>query len=144
VSEDSDRLAILALLDRYAEALDSRRWELLEEVFDPEVVFDFGPAWQTVGLDQALARIRSALDVCAATQHLQSNYRIEIDGGRARSRVYVRAFHLGAGSAAGRHYEMGGEYRDELRRGADGWRSVRRVGRMHFELGDPAVLAPKG
>jgi len=144
VSEETDRLAILALLDRYPEALDSRRWELLEEVFDPGVVFDFGPDWQTQGLGAAVARIRAALEPCASTQHLQGNYRIEIDGDRARSRVYVRAFHLGAGSTAGRHYEMGGEYRDELRRGEEGWRSIRRVGRMHFQWGDPAVLAPSG
>ena len=142
MGEDSDRLAILALLDRYAEALDFRRWELLDEVFHPEVVFDFGPDWQTRGRDDAVARIRSFIDVCGPTQHLQSGHRVEIEGDCARSRVAVRAFHLAAGRASPGYYEMAGEYRDELRRGRGGWRSVRRVGRMRFESGDPAVLEP--
>ncbi|MGE4652993.1 MAG: nuclear transport factor 2 family protein, partial [Myxococcota bacterium] len=146
LSEAEDRLAIVALLDRYTEALDTRRWELLDEVFDPDVVFDFGPDWQTRGRGAAVERIRAALDACGPTQHLQGNHRIEIEGDRARSRVYVRAFHAAADPAeraAGRFYEMAGEYRDELRRGSDGWRSLRRVGRMRFEVGDREVLAPK-
>jgi len=146
VSEAEDRLAIVALLDRYAQALDTRRWELLDEVFDPEVVFDFGPDWQTRGRGEAVARIRASLNACGPTQHLQGNHRVEIDGDRARSRVYVRAFHAAADPgerAAGRFYEMAGEYRDELRRGPEGWRSLRRVGRMRFEVGDREVLAPK-
>ena len=78
MSEAKDRQAIVALLDRYAQALDTRRWELLDEVFDPEVVFDFGPDWQTRGRDAAVARIRASLNACGPTQHLQGNHRIEI------------------------------------------------------------------
>ena len=61
-------------------------------------------------------------------------------GDGARSRVYVRAFHLGIGQASGKTYEMGGEYRDELRRTPEGWRITRREGVVFWEIGSRAVL----
>jgi hypothetical protein len=138
-AELADRIEIVALLDRYAEALDSRRFELLEQVFAADVDFDFGE-WRTRSLAEAVATIRSYLDGCGPTQHLLGNYRIELDGDRARSRVYVRASHLGVGAMAGRIYEMAGEYEDELRRTPRGWRSVARRGRVFFEIGSREVL----
>jgi hypothetical protein len=139
--EPEDRTLIVALLDRYAEALDSRRFELLEEVFAPDVVFDFGE-WRAQSLPEAVAAIRRYLDGCGPSQHLLGNYRVEVDGDRARSRVYVRASHVGVGRAAGQSYEMAGEYADELRRTPRGWRSVARTARVFFELGSREVLGP--
>ena len=135
----ADQREIVRLLDRYAEALDTRTWALLDEVFAPEVEFDFG-AWRATSRAEAVAAIRSYLDACGPTQHLLGNYRVEIDCERATSRVYVRAFHLGIGAAQGLVYEMGGEYRDELRRTPDGWRSFRRHASVLFETGSRAVL----
>ena len=134
-----DRILIVALLDRYAEALDSRRWELLEQVFAPDVDFDFGE-WRARSLPEAVATIRSYLDGCGPSQHLLGNYRVEVEGDRARSRVYVRASHTGVGRAAGLCYEMAGEYADELRRTPQGWRSVARTARVFFELGSREAL----
>lgn len=140
--EDVDaRWEIAAVLDRYAEALDSRRWELLTDVFVPELEFDFGE-WVANSREEAVATIRTYLDGCGATQHLLGNYRIAVNGETAVSRVYVRAFHLGTGSAAGKTYEMGGEYRDALRRTPEGWRSFRREGVVFWETGSREVLGP--
>jgi hypothetical protein len=74
------------VLDRYAEARDTRRWALLSEVFVPELEFDFGE-WTASSREQAVAMIRTYLDDCGPTQHLLSNYRIDINGDAARSRV---------------------------------------------------------
>ena len=138
-----ERWEIVRVLDRYAEALDQRRWELLDRVFAPDLEFDFGE-WVTRSRADAVAAIRSYLDGCGPTQHLLGNYRIEIDGDRATSAVYVRAFHLGVGGAEGQVYEMGGEYRDELRRTPEGWRSVKRKGVVFWETGSRAVLGGDG
>ena len=135
------RWEIAGVLDAYAEALDRRKWALLDEVFAPELEFDFGE-WVARSREEAVTSIRSYLDGCGPTQHLLGNYRIDVEGETARSRVYVRAFHLGVGDAAGKTYEMGGEYRDELRRTEAGWRIASRRGRLHFEQGNPAVRAP--
>jgi hypothetical protein len=134
-----DRAEITAVLDRYAEALDERRWELLEEVFAPEVAFDSGE-WVVRGRPEVVAQIRSYLDGCGPSQHLLGNHRVILEGDRARSRVYVRAFHACKDRSDPRVYEMGGEYADELLRTPSGWRSVRRSLRVLFELGSRDVL----
>jgi 3-phenylpropionate/cinnamic acid dioxygenase small subunit len=141
VDTASDRTEIIALLDRYAEALDQRRWALLDEVFSSDVEFDFGE-WRVNALTDAVATIRSYLDGCGPTQHLLGNYRVQIDGDQAQSQVYVRAFHRGLGEAADKTYEMGGEYDDLLRRTPSGWRSVKRTARVLFETGTREVLGP--
>lgn len=137
----ADHREIVRALDRYAEALDGRDWTLLARVFTPNVVFDW-QLWQAESLEAAVASIRQFLDGCGPTQHLLGNYRVEFDGDRAHSACYVRAFHIGVGSRAGLHYEMGGEYRDEWRRTAEGWRSEKRLARVIFEHGDRSVLGP--
>jgi len=139
--EMQDRIEIIGVLDRYAEALDQRRWGLLEQVFAPDVDFDFGE-WSAHSLPEAVATMRSYLDGCGPSQHLQGNYRVLLDGDRAKSRVYIRASHVGVGPAAGKSYEMTGEYEDELRRTPAGWRSVKRRARVFFELGSREVLGP--
>ena len=62
------------------------------------------------------------------------------DGDRARSRVYVRAFHACKDRSDPRVYDIGGEYQDELRRTPEGWLSVHRTMRMFFEHGTRDVL----
>jgi hypothetical protein len=136
-----DRVAIVEALDAYAEALDSRRWEQLERIFAPDVEFDFGE-WCVTGRDEVAATIQQYLGGCGPTQHLLGNYRVQLDGDTATSAVYVRAFHIGVGETAGLTYEMCGEYRDEFRRGRDGWRSLRRKGRVFLEVGSREVLRP--
>jgi 3-phenylpropionate/cinnamic acid dioxygenase small subunit len=139
MNEEADRSAIIRVLDRYAEALDRREWALLDQVFAANVEFDFGE-WTARSRDQAVAAIRSYLDGCGPSQHLLGNYRVEVDGDRATSQVYVRAYHQGVGAAEGQTYEMGGEYLDELERGPGGWLSVRRKGVMLWEQGSRGVL----
>ena len=143
MGSDADHREIAGVLDRYAEALDTRRWGLLTEVFAPELEFDFGE-WTVTSREEAVATIRTYLDGCGPTQHLLGNYRIDVNGDAARSRVYVRAFHVGIGEATGKTYEMGGEYRDELRRTPEGWRSHRRQGLVFWELGSRDVLGRGG
>ncbi|MBW2274736.1 MAG: nuclear transport factor 2 family protein [Deltaproteobacteria bacterium] len=137
--ESRDREEIIAALDRYAEALDGRQWELLDRVFLPELDYDF-VAWRARSRAEAVERIREALDGCGPTQHLLGNYRVTVDGDSATSAVYVRAFHLGIGSAQGKTFEMGGEYRDEWVRSEEGWLSARRSVKVLFVVGDPRVL----
>ena len=139
-----DRVAILAILDGYAEAVDRRRFDDLEELFTEDIEFDYGPDWHTVGRKQAIARIADSLAHCGPTQHLLGNYRVEIDGDEATSRVYVRAFHVGIGAAEGLSYEMAGHCRDAFTCIDGVWRMSRRVGRMIFETGSRDVLAPGG
>jgi len=141
VGDADDRFAIIAVLDRYAEVLDTRRWEGLADVFTEDVEMDF-QSWRATGLAEVTRHVRSFLDGCGPSQHLLGNYRIELDGDRASSRCYVRVMHLGKGPHEGKTYEMWGEYRDELVRAPAGWRSRRRVAIPRLEQGDRTLLGP--
>ncbi|HEX5065339.1 MAG TPA: nuclear transport factor 2 family protein [Myxococcota bacterium] len=141
MSSETDRVEIASRLDLYAEALDRRQWERLREVFADDVQIDFGE-WTATSCEQAVTAIRGYLDGCGPSQHLLGTCRIRIEGDAAWSLVYVRAFHVGVGRAAGKTYEMGGEYQDELRRRPEGWRIVKRRARVLFEQGSRDVLGP--
>ncbi len=142
VSDADDRFAIIAVLDRYAEALDTRDWPGLAEVFTPDVDMDFGTLHAT-NLTQVTSHIRSFLDGCGPSQHRLSNYRIELSGDTAKSRCYIRVMHFGKEEHAGKSYEMWGQYADEFVRTPDGWRSRRRRLEVAMEQGDRGVLGPR-
>ena len=132
--------AILNLLHDYADAIDRKDWEKLGSVvFTDDVDMDF-VTWQAHSPSEAVSQIRAFLGACGPTQHLLGSYRVEIDGDDARARHYVRAFHVGAGKLKGETYEMAGEYIDVLRRTDAGWRIAKRRGRMHYQLGNRAVV----
>jgi 3-phenylpropionate/cinnamic acid dioxygenase small subunit len=136
-----DYAQIMDTLARYSIAMDTRDWRLLESVFTHDLVYDAGE-WVTHSREEYIARLRPYLEGCGPTQHLIGNYQIDLEGDEARSKVYVRAFHVGTRELSRTTYEMFGEYRDEMRRTAEGWRSARRTLRLHHELGTRDVLRP--
>ena len=117
---------IVKLLIAYTVSLDSKNWSSLDEVFHPDITVDYAGMFQLEGRERAVEMIRSMLDTCGATQHMISNYRIEVDGDRAHSRCYVCAIHVGRGLSRLLHFTMHGEYRDEIQHTEAGWRITRR------------------
>lgn len=141
MSDADDRFAIIATLDRYSECLDTRDWSGLADVFTEDVVFDF-QEWQQEGLDAVRETIARFLGGCGPSQHLLGNYRITLDGDVATSRCYCRVMHMGKGEHEGKSYESWIEYRDELVRRPEGWRSRRRDAFPTMEQGDRSLLGP--
>jgi hypothetical protein len=136
----SDRHAVHATVVRYATALDSRQWELLDEVFADDAHAEYG-AGTFDGRPAIVAMLRSFLGGCGPSQHLLGNHRIEVDGDRATSRCAVRVLHVGAGERAVLEpFESLGEYVDGLHRTPSGWRIVERRAEWSIRRGDPAVL----
>nr|WP_271210927.1 nuclear transport factor 2 family protein [Rhodococcus wratislaviensis]GLK36548.1 hypothetical protein GCM10017611_34050 [Rhodococcus wratislaviensis] len=130
-----DRLRITDRLHVVAVLLDTKDWPGFAATLTEDVV-----AYGRTGRADVVARVRSHLDVCGATQHLLGN--IRVDGDAARTRSYFRAFHVGLGDRAGATYECLGEYRDEWRRGPSGWLLAGRVIDVGAEIGDRGVIAP--
>jgi len=137
-----DRWSIIDTVNRYATALDTRVWDLLDEVFAEDVVADYGGGRPLFGRDAVRGMIEGMLGASGPSQHLLGNHRVEIDGDEARCTCQVRAFSAGTGRTAGQSYEVLAEYRDRLVRTPEGWRIAHREMAIHHEIGKRDVLRP--
>lgn len=129
MSEVQDRLEIDDLLSRYARAIDTQRWDLLDTVFAPDAQLDYRAACGIAGpypeVKRWLAEVLPSM--FEAYQHHVTNREIRIDGDRAKARslfLNPNQFRL-AGEVV--IFTCGGSYHDRLERRVDGWRIVRRI-----------------
>jgi hypothetical protein len=141
VTPAEDRTAVIETLDRYAVALDTRDWELLDRVFTRDATADFGQA-RCKSREEIRKLVSRMLGGCGPTQHMLGVYRIEIAGDEATSTCAIRAHHAGRGAESQLEYECFGEYRDRLVRTPDGWRIRERAMRVTHETGTRAILKP--
>ena len=135
----TDRQEIADLCVRYATALDTKDWGLLESCFAPAPVF-VHPGGRLEGFPAILDRTRSALTPLTATQHLLGNIVAEVDGDAARSVCYFQAQHIRAGTPGGETYIIAGSYADTLTRTAGGWKITERVQTYIWRDGNRAVV----
>jgi 3-phenylpropionate/cinnamic acid dioxygenase small subunit len=136
----ADRQEIAELCARYATALDTRDWALLETCFAAEPVF-VHPGGRLEGFPAILERTRAALAPLTATQHLLGTMVAEVDGDAARSVCYFQAQHVRTGAAGGETYIIAGRYADTLARAADGWKITERIQAYLWRDGNRAVVA---
>jgi 3-phenylpropionate/cinnamic acid dioxygenase small subunit len=133
-----DRAAVFDLTVDYCTAIDAKDWDALRSVFAPAATARLGRT-DHEGVDDIIARCRSALTSLDASQHMITNHRIRVDGDRATCSCHVQAQHVRAAAAAGPNYLVGGRYDDDLERTPDGWRIARRVLTVLWTEGNPAV-----
>lgn len=120
-----DEKEIVDVINAYTTALDTRDWDLLESCFTPDGEADFGNLAGVGVLDspQALVELcRGALQDLQATQHLQGNYAVEVDGDTAQASCYFQANHFLEGAPGGNVFVVWGKYRDRFVRTPDGWK----------------------
>jgi len=135
-----DRLAIQDLLVRYGTSLDDRDWARLATCFLPDAVADYGGLGEHEGYEKIESICRNALEPLDGSQHYITNFEIEIDGDRAKSRCYLMAQHIKKSAPSGPHFILSGVYRDELVRTGDGWRIARRELTTTWTEGNPLVI----
>jgi 3-phenylpropionate/cinnamic acid dioxygenase small subunit len=136
----ADRQEIAELCARYAAALDSRDWALLESCFTPSPVFVY-PGGRLEGFAAIGRRTSAALTPLTATQHLLGTHVADVDGDTARSVCYFQAQHVRAGTPGGETYVIAGSYTDTLVRTAGGWKIAERVQAYTWRDGNRAVVA---
>jgi hypothetical protein len=115
------------VINLYAVALDSRRYDLFPQIFTEDVRCDFGggAAWtDRASLMLAFDAIHAGF---AATQHIVAGHTIRIDGSDAWCVSYVNARFLKAIDGKTAVFESTGWYDDRLRRTDAGWRTSRMV-----------------
>jgi len=134
--ELADRREIDDLLVRYTHAIDSSRWDLLDQVFTPDARIDYTAAGGIKGSYPEIKRwLARALGNFSYTMHFIGNTRVDFDadGNGARSRTYCinpMGFTNKDGSTAAFHCYV--HYVDRLVRTPDGWRIAERVEQEFF------------
>jgi hypothetical protein len=131
---------IRRLMSLYARACDERRWDLADQIFAPDVESSFNPGKGRQGVVDSW---KQHLGGCGPTQHLMGSMLIDVNGVRATSRTYVRAFHRGKGEKAKLLWDLTGEYSSEWQRRPEGWRATRWVLRTITSEGSMSVLGPE-
>lgn len=121
-----ERFAVHDVMHRYALAIDTQDWALLETVFADRVTADFrsfgskqvfeGPAaaW--------IENVRATIQGMDATQHMMGNHLYTIDADRAHGTTYIRALHVCKNDWGGDTYTVGGHYSVEMVRSSAGWK----------------------
>jgi hypothetical protein len=121
----SDRLEIDDLLTLYAHAIDTRQWDLLDDVFTPDAAIDYSSVG---GASGTRAEIRAWLEQMLTSfdgyQHYVTNRTVSVDGDVATARSYLMNPTLLPNKAL---MFVGGYYNDRLVRTVDGWRIADRT-----------------
>lgn len=132
-----DRAAIVDVTIRYAWALDTRSWDVLDDVFLPEAT-----AYMTedlVGREAIKSRVRRALEHLDLSQHIIANHQIVIEGDRASCRCYLQAQHVREAAGRSPNFIVAGRYEDQFVRTTHGWRIAHRNLVIMWTDGNPSV-----
>jgi 3-phenylpropionate/cinnamic acid dioxygenase small subunit len=132
----ADELEIVALLNRYARAVDTKDWELYRSVFTHDAHIDYSADVFQGPLDEAVGFFSGDFSTLVAmSMHYITNVEAEIDGDTAR----VRAMFYNPTQITGvaEMSMFGGYYFHDLVRTPDGWRSTRLREQMVWTANPP-------
>ena len=137
-----DRQEIGDLLIRYAMALDAHDWPLLDTVFTPDAIADYGElAALNEGREAIVGACHQALSGLDSSQHIVSNAVVAVDGDEATATCYLHAQHYLVSPHGVNTFVVGGTYRDRLVRTDDGWRIAYRTLEATWTDGNAAIFA---
>ena len=145
-----DRWDITEVFNRYAAAIDERRWDEMIKLYMPDATAEQPEGSALLkGPEAIIAMISTAIDWLGPTHHSLSNYIVNVDGDRAEASCYVRGYHAGAREHADKFEETLGKLSATLVRTPDGWRISHFVERIMLMLGtteifDPNILRGEG
>lgn len=118
--------AITRKVFEYAYGIDTRDWELYRSIFADDIRMDFssysGAAARSMSADDWVANVKILFTGLDATQHSMSNPLVDLDGERARCRMYMQAEHFLITDQGSNDYALGGYYDDQLVRTAGEWK----------------------
>jgi hypothetical protein len=139
-----DFIAICDLRYRYATGLDSRDWELHRSIFTNEIEMDFssysGRTTPRMAADRWVRGLKPLFTGLAATQHVMTNPRVSVDGGRATLQMYMQAEHVLDHDDPTAWFTIGGYYTDRLARTGHGWLIEAVTLTMLWRRGRPDIM----
>lgn len=143
VQEMSDRLEIQDLLASYCDAIDSRNWDALDEIFTSDAIIDYTAAGGARGnLSDTKAYLERALKQFSGMQHMLGLPVIKITGDRATSRTIAFNPMVVERDGQPHTFFLGIWYSDELNLTEAGWRIVHRREEVSYFHNVPADFVP--
>lgn len=140
----SDHELISDVLVRYATGIDTKDWPLFRTCFTDDVHADYGQIGVWKGVDEITAYMTTTHARMPRTNHMMSNFSIEVDGDRASATSYVHVVLVIAEDPV-MWIDGVGQYADELVRTDAGWRiRDRRYSMSRLIASDPALLEQEG
>ena len=122
-SSPSDRIAIAELFNLYADALDAKQWQRLEEVFTEDATGDFPVDQACNSRTEIIEFIKAALATDEiVTHHMFGNFSVTFGEDSAHASVHMRAYHGGIGAREGLFEESLGSFEGRFVRTTEGWR----------------------
>lgn len=132
IEEISDRLEIQQLLIAYSTAIDSRRFDDLDQVFTADAYIDYRAMGGVDGrYPEVKAWLSEVLPNFPAYAHMLGNVDVRIAGDTATSRTLC--FNPMVLGGEGQVLFCGLWYDDEFVRTAEGWRMTKRVEEKCFD-----------
>jgi hypothetical protein len=122
-----DEREIVRVALRYCQALDTKDWALLGDVFLQDATARLGGPSELTGLVAITERIRTALQSLDESQHLVGNHEVDLDGDAATHRCYLQAQHVRTAATGSPNYIVAGRYEDRFVRTEQGWRIAERA-----------------
>ncbi|HEV8298462.1 MAG TPA: nuclear transport factor 2 family protein [Acidimicrobiales bacterium] len=129
-----DRWGVLDTVTRYFTAIDRRDFELLRDVFTPDVEAVYEGVSVAGGIDRLLAFVTGVSDIrlpvdvidLQLSMHFVGNHVAAIEGDTARCETYALAHLVDRPAGGTRMRTRGLRYQDELVRTPGGWRIAAR------------------
>ena len=124
IEEISDRIEIWELLNAYSHAIDSRRWDDLDDVFTADATIDYTELGGTRGdLADTKAFLAQAMPMFAGFQHMVATTKLTITGDTAAGRTICHnPMVVKTADGSPKVLYCGLWYRDSFVRTPAGWR----------------------
>lgn len=123
-----DRSDVTDVIMRFATSVDTLDFDLYRSIFADEVDMDVssfsGLPPERVSMDAWTYQIRGFLPGFDATQHVLSNFVIDVAGEDAKVVVYMKAEHFVANDQGDNSHAIGGHYEFGLSRVLGDWKIV--------------------
>ena len=141
VVSPADWIAMHNLVMTYAEAIDTKDWQLFRTCFTEDCYMTYGEPWGPIdGIDDLADFVEYFHEPLDNSRHGTTNFRIDaISGARASGRCSVDALLVQAGAPGGDTLRVVGAYVDRFIKTDDGWRFAHRVFTPIHNEGNPQI-----
>lgn len=137
-----DRIEIEDLLCRYTHAIDTKNWDLLDEIFTPDAEIDYTEVGGIkAGLQEMKEWLAKSLSVFSLTQHLIGKSNIHLTGDKAECSTIVHNPMVMPVNKEGKYDAEGKQtttlfvgcwYEDTCVKTSDGWRISKKYEKQGF------------